>query len=171
MGNGGFDCCLQCAYNVAGQKLGRYPMGFFTRRRKKDEWRALSECSLRHVRIERPMGTYCPNFKYLGSEVTSEAIEGSIYASGYCEERWTYPRIPWHGSNEVFQVSQEMLGPDAKCFLCNRESNEWLLVSDNGSAHVFCCNLHYVRWWRKAHAGEPLQYGYEELHDPEADQQ
>ena len=166
MGNGGGDCCLQCAHNVAGQRLGRYPMGLFTRRRAKDKWLALSECSLRDVRIERPFGTYCANFRYLGTDATSDGIEGPIYAAGFTEERCTYPRIPWHGDHEVFQVSQEMLNADVRCFVCDREAGAWLLVVDDGSAHVFCCNAHYMKWWREAHAGESLHYSYDELEDP-----
>ena len=94
MGNGGGDSCRNCANNVAVQEMGPYPLGFFTRRKKQDRWRSLSRCSLRNVNISYPFSTYCANFHWVGQESESEEVLGPIYAEGYTEEKWTYPRIP-----------------------------------------------------------------------------
>ncbi len=166
MGNGGGDSCRNCALNVAVQEMGPYPLGLFTRRKKKERWRSLSRCSLRNLDIPHPFSTFCSNFKWPGQEREAGEVLGPIYAEGYTEEMWTYPRIPWHGEYEVFQVSPDMLGMEAKCSVCDRGSDKWLFVRDNDGAHVFCCNAHYVRWWRQVHSGEPVAYGYEELYDP-----
>ncbi len=166
MGNGGGDSCRNCAYNVAVQEMGPFPLGTASSEKSTDEWRSLSRCSLRSVDISYPFSTFCANFRWVGQESESEEALGLIYAEGYTEELWTYPRIPWHGENEVFKVSNDRSSAELKCFVCGRESDKWLLVMDSEGAHVFCCNAHYVNWWRKVHSGEPLAYNYKELRDP-----
>ncbi len=171
MPNGGGDCCRNCAYNVAAQKLGRYPESSFFKKKKKQkkDWGELSECSLRKVSIHYFYSTFCANFRRVGEEVIEVPVKGPIYAQGYTEEQWTYPRIPWHGDNEVFLISREVIGDKgAVCNVCDRELENGLLVLARKKVGlVFCCNAHYIHWRQETHPGEELAYSYHELRDPD----
>ena len=172
MPNGGSDCCMNCAYNVAVQKLGRlsFDSGDPNNDEKQKEWRVLSACSLRKIRVNNIMGTFCANCRPAEEEAIHCEIEGPVYASGYHEESWTYPRIPWHGENEVFQVSRELFeGNVPLCDLCDRELEKGLLVMvSDDKAVAFCCNSHYMRWWFERHPDEKVAFDFSRLYDPDA---
>ena len=172
MPNGGSDCCMNCTYNIAVQKLGRFPKGTVLKKKEKEqeEWRALSECSLRKVNVNFTSGTFCANFRRIGEDAIPVPVVEPIYAEGYTEKKWTYPRIPWNGNYEVFLVGRELLGDKvAVCNVCERVLENGLIVRVSESdVLAFCCNAHYMRWWFDCHPEEELAYSYHELHDPDA---
>ncbi len=86
--------------------------------------------------------TYCQNWHTR----TREPI-GPIYASGIYEGG--YRRIPWHGL-----VAPEFV-QSGVCSECGASINDGISIPAVERAPItFCCNLHYLQWWKRQHPDE-----------------
>jgi len=140
MPNGGSDNCWACGFNRANK--GKWG-GFH----------ALEEpayCTIRSIPIQNPLWTYCSN---IHTKVSLPS--GPIFASGLYEIG--YVRIPWHNDKEPHL--KEVQG---KCDVCGRSIVEGIQIdADVGEARRFCCNAHYLQWWKQNHPTEVLTWQYE----------
>lgn len=133
MPNGGPDNCGNCGFNRRNRGIWRNPT---------PNESELPFCEIRKVHVMIDHWTYCQNWHTR----TSEPI-GPIYASGLYEDG--YRRIPWHGNIEPERVY------DGVCCECGTRFNDGLQVAAlESAAREFCCNLHYLEWWKRQHPGE-----------------
>ena len=147
MPNGGPDNCGYCKFS-----------GFHQEQREMERLRALKNqeepepggqayCQIRKVEIAVPLWTYCIN-----QHTQSDVPEGPIFASGIYEG---YCRIPWNGSHEP------RTSVPGKCLICDRVFERGIEVdTDEGTLEQFCCNGHYVRWWKETYPGQELAFDY-----------
>ena len=141
MPNGGPDCCGKCGFNKAVQELV-YPLPD-----RREQFWAISHCTLRNLKITDPFWTYCYSFCYTNQLPELDENEfmppvGWVYASGLYEG---YVRIPWHGDSEpVVSVS-------CMCLICGRTTDTGIKVVHAGQEIGFCTNRHYIDWWKTEH--------------------
>ena len=145
MPNGGPDNCGNCRHNKAVQEIQKLQkMG---QTLTQDDIARLrwekSHCTLRDVKITRPMWTYCENV-FLN---TGKLPLGWIYASGLYEG---YVRIPWDDKNEPRGAEH------ATCVICHRTTPGGLEIDHDGRILGFCTNQHYVKWWKTIHQDESI---------------
>jgi hypothetical protein len=141
--NGGPDNCSTCGFN----------------RRNAGVWRnsapdesSMPFCEIRGVPILNDHWTYCQNWH------TREPVPvGPIYTSGIYDGG--YRRIPWHGAVQPEFVHTGL------CNECHTPVNDGISIpSVEGAPLIFCCNLHYLEWWKRQHPGEdaPMSRGIDE---------
>jgi hypothetical protein len=114
-------------------------------------------CTIRGADIPNPLWTYCVNCESKGPTPV-----GPICTVGLPEEKsgYLYPRIPWHGKR------QPRLDVPGTC-ACGRFTERGIAVeTDEGERH-FCCNGHYVKWWRQEHPSESYKWDLKEWPEPE----
>jgi hypothetical protein len=135
MPNGGPDNCSTCGFN----------------RRNRGEWRnpapdekQLPFCEIRQLAVLMEHWTYCENW-----HSRSAVPSGPVYSSGIYEYESGYHRIPWHGNTEPEIVH------DGICQQCEAEIQEGISIALVERPPVtFCCNLHYLQWWKAKHPHE-----------------
>lgn len=133
MPNGGSDNCGECIHNI-GKNNNIFPPEAF--------------CKIRQISPQNPFWTYCENFFSEEKEII-----GLVYSKGIYEEGYT--RIPWH---HVYEPSEST---DGICAICKKEYQEGLKVEIEGKKiRGFCCNAHYIRWWKQNHKNETLSVEY-----------
>ena len=133
MPNGGPDSCGTCGFNRRNRGVWRNPTP--------DE-REVSFCEIRDIPISADHWTYCQNWHTR----TPQPI-GPVYASGLYESG--YRRIPWHGN-----VEPERTAPGI-CAECGEHFGEGIQIATiESAAKQFCCNLHYLMWWKREHPEE-----------------
>lgn len=140
MPNGGPDNCSTCGFNRRNAGLWRNSAPDETQ---------LPFCEIRGVPVPYDHWTYCQNWHTR----TSDPI-GPIYASGIYDE--CYRRIPWHGA-----VPPEFVTTGV-CSECSAPIHDGISIpSVEGAPLAFCCNLHYLDWWKRQHPGEdaPMSHG------------
>ena len=139
MPNGGADNCGTCGYNLAN-KGAWGPPGCGD---------GEAYCSMRILPIPNPFWTYCANWQSRGDQP-----EGPLFATGLHEHGYT--RIPWDGEDEPRPMC---LG---RCHVCNREFERGLRVAAaTERERQFCCNAHYMEWWRLRHPEVKLEWEYD----------
>jgi hypothetical protein len=143
MPNGGPDNCSTCGFNRRNAGVWRNPAPDETH---------MPFCEIRGVPILNDHWTYCQNWH------TREPVPvGPIYTSGIYDE--SYRRIPWHGA-----VSPDF-GSTGVCNECNGAVHDGISIpAVEGAPLIFCCNLHYLQWWKRQHPGEdaPMSRDIEE---------
>ena len=83
--------------------------------------------------------TYCQNW-----HSRTRIPIGPVYASGVYEHG--YRRIPWHGL-----IAPEFV-QSGVCSECGASIEDGISIAAVESAPIrFCCNLHYVQWWKRQH--------------------
>ena len=133
MPNGGPDNCSTCGFNRRNRGLWRNP--------EPDE-SEMPFCEIRGVPIANDHWTYCENW-----HTRTQVPVGPIYASGLYER--TYCRIPWHGA-----IAPEFPG-SGTCAECGEAVQDGISIPMMESAPLnFCCNRHYLEWWKRQHPGE-----------------
>src|SRR5690349_2840016 len=133
MPNGGPDNCGTCGFNRRNQGIWRNPLP------NEDQ---VSFCEIRNVAVVADHWTYCQNW-----HTQSREPIGPIYASGLYENG--YRRIPWHGNIEPDQ------GIAGACDECGLHFNDGLQIAVlESKPRNFCCNRHYLAWWRRTHPNE-----------------
>lgn len=133
MPNGGPDNCANCGFNRRNRGIWRNP--------SPDEQQA-PFCEIRKVPVIAEHWTYCQNW-----HSRTQVPVGPVYASGLYEDR--YQRIPWHGN-----IEPETAGPGV-CSECGRRFVDGLQIAVVEAAVMqFCCNRHYLAWWKKQHPNE-----------------
>ena len=133
MPNGGPDNCGTCGFNRRNRGIWRNP--------EPDEQQT-SFCEIRQLPILGDHWTYCMNW-----HTHSPEPDGPVYSSGLYER--TYHRIPWHGS-----IDPEHAGPGT-CSECGERFGDGLEIAvEERAPRQFCCNLHYLTWWKREHPGE-----------------
>jgi len=139
MPNGGTDNCGVCGFNRANGGKWGWP-----------EDKAAFEkayCTIRDVPIPHPIFTYCANCR-----TKSEIPDGPILACGLHEKGVLYRRIPWHGKNRP-----QMAKVTGTCSVCNGPFEDGIQVDDKEDPVKFCCNDHYLEWWKQRHPDEKLK--------------
>jgi hypothetical protein len=123
------------------------------------------------VTIPYPSWTYCANIR-----TRSSTPAGPIFITGLKEfgakpieedNMWiidpsgaTYVRVPC--DDDRFPE----LGTSGVCCICSRKFQNGIgLATDKEMALGFCCNKHYVDWWKWKHPDEELWWKYD-LQDP-----
>jgi len=161
MPNGGIDNCANCRFRSNSDRA----------------WQVNEtlECTIRKVAIRHPLWTYCANIHTRSSQPSGPIFIAGLedYAARPIGEDKlkvitplgaTYVRIPC--DDDAFP----MLGASGSCCVCAREFQRGIsLTSEKQGRVLFCCNKHYVDWWRKKHPTEEMRWKYE-LYDPEAAQ-
>jgi hypothetical protein len=85
---------------------------------------------------------YCQNW-----HTRTRISIGPIYSSGIYED--SYRRIPWHGL-----IAPEFV-QSGVCSECGASVNDGISIPAMESAPLtFCCNLHYLQWWKQQHPDE-----------------
>lgn len=105
-------------------------------------------CSIRDVTIRHPLFTDC-----LNGHINSDVPEGPIFSL-----RFSSPdrRIPWHGPHEPRCALR------GECLVCGASLRYGILLdNDEGAVMKFCCNRHYLEWWKQNHESEKLRWDYE----------
>lgn len=142
MPNGGPDCCGTCGFNRVNNGKWRFP--------ERDSAREPSYCTIRHQSILRPFWTYCMNWHTQSNIPDGPIFTSGTYAMGYC-------RIPWHDNNEP------RICVAGKCFVCGHLYEKGIEVNvGDTEVRQFCCNAHYVRWWKENHPFEELPWDYKQ---------
>jgi hypothetical protein len=145
MPNGGVGNCGYCKFS-----------GFHQEQREMERLRAdqnqeeprfeRAYCQIRKVEIGLPLYTHCNNFF-----TRSDVPEGPIFSDR--ERSGVEPRIPWNGSHEPRGCVT------GKCVICDRVIEKGIEVdTDEGTLEQFCCNGHYVRWWKTTYPGHELAW-------------
>jgi hypothetical protein len=133
MPNGGPDNCSTCGFNRRNRGVWRNPTP--------DE-QQLPMCEIRGLTVLADHWTYCQNW-----HTRTHTPVGPVYSSGLYESG--YHRIPWHGVIEPQQIEVGV------CFECGETFSDGIAVAAVESAPwEFCCNLHYLQWWKRLHPGE-----------------
>jgi|MTBAKSStandDraft_1061840.scaffolds.fasta_scaffold50583_3 hypothetical protein len=101
--------------------------------------------------VPSPLWTICQQEPH---KITK--VKGQLFLPGLCEN-YTYFRIPAHG-----RVEPEIID-NGTCDICGRDFARGLVVRE---ITYFCCNKHYLQWWRKEH---PEEYRRFNRRDPEED--
>lgn len=133
MPNGGPDNCSTCGFN----------------RRNRGQWRnpapdesQLPFCEIRVLPVLADHWTYCENWH----SHTRDPI-GPIYSSGIYDS--SYRRIPWHGAIEPEPINS------GACNECGSSVQDGISIAAvESSPLAFCCNLHYLQWWKRQHPDE-----------------
>ena len=137
MPNGGSDNCGRCPFNQASMLVEDNP------HQLKDSF-----CTIRNLPIRNPLWTYCWNRRSRSEKPQGPVFTQGIYENGYC-------RIPWNGKHEPRSYVA------GKCEVCGRIFKEQgIEVLDNNLSLQFCCNAHYIQWWKDKHRGVVLPYEY-----------
>ena len=138
MPNGGIDNYGVCGFNKANGGKWGWP----------DDKGALERayCTIRDVPIPNPLWTYCAN-----RHTKSDIPYGPILTSGLHEKGILYRRIPWHGKNCPQHCAA------GKCAVCDNGFENGLQVDDKEGPLTFCCNDHYLNWWKQRHPDCPLE--------------
>jgi len=152
MPNGGGDCCGTCPFNEVLSDPDKRP-----------GWEAAGRgyCSIRKTRIATAFWTYCLNW-----HTKSPEPDGPILSCGHPEPGQTFPRIPWHGHREP-----QLGRVDGDCVMCGGSCADGILrqgirVEDDDGEKVFCCNGHYVEWWKDRHPDERGDYWSRDWPEP-----
>jgi hypothetical protein len=133
MPNGGPDNCGTCGFNRRNRGVWRNPAP--------DESQ-LPFCEIRGLTVLNDHWTYCKNW-----HTRTRAPIGPIYASGIYEQG--YCRIPWHGAIAPEPVASGL------CTECAGPVHDGLSIPGiEGAPLAFCCNLHYLQWWKRQHPAE-----------------
>lgn len=133
MPNGGPDNCSNCAFNRRNRGVWRNP--------QPDE-SEMPYCEIRGVPIFNDHWTYCQNW-----HTKTPVPIGPIYASGLYEGG--YRRIPWHGA-----IAPEFTD-SGTCSECGHRVDDGISIPTvEGAPLNFCCNLHYLKWWKRQHPNE-----------------
>jgi hypothetical protein len=78
-------------------------------------------------------------------------VKGQLFVPGLCENR-VYFRIPAHGDVRPIIVDK------GSCDVCGSDFNQGIMVKE---VTYFCCNKHYLQWWRKEHPWEYQEFNKE----------
>jgi hypothetical protein len=157
MPNGGVDNCAHCRFRSSPDRAWRVGDSL--------------ECTIRKVIIPHPAWTYCANI-----HTRSSIPVGPIFIAGLAEigarpigedKMWivapagaTYVRIP------CYEDTFPKLGTSGVCWVCSRTfENGISLSTDQEGVISFCCNKHYVDWWKKNNPDQKLRWEYD-LHHP-----
>jgi hypothetical protein len=125
MPNGGSDNCNSCKFNKFNQSDSQSPPD---RMRK-------AYCIIRDTTILSVLWTYCVNY-HTGSDIP----DGPIFSVGIYDEN----RIPWWGKNKPKIVTSGL------CNVCRKKIEKGIEVQINNKENKqFCCDQHYVKWWKK----------------------
>ena len=62
-----------------------------------------------------------------------------------------YRRIPWYGKNRP-----QIVKVTGTCSVCNDPFENGIQVDDEKGPARFCCNAHYLEWWKQRHPDEKL---------------
>jgi hypothetical protein len=113
-------------------------------------------CTISSVKIANPLWTYCVN-----CHSKAPTPDGPICMVGLHEKKYLYVRIPWHGAR------RPRLMVPGTC-VCGRFAKDGIAVeTDEGEEH-FCCNAHYVAWWKQQHPGESYKWDLKAWPEPES---
>jgi len=93
--------------------------------------------------VPSPLWTICQQEPH-----GKKTIKGQLFLPGLCEN-YTYFRIPAHG-----RVEPEIID-GGTCDICGRDFSRGLVVRE---ITYFCCNKHYLQWWRELHPDEYLRF-------------
>jgi len=153
MPNGGGDNCGHCPFNeVLANPAGR------------PGWAEADHgyCSIRQTRIEVALWTYC-----LNQRTRSPEPDGPIFSCGHAEPGRIYPRIPWHGDQ-----APQLGHADAECVMCGGPCEDSVLrqgirIEAEDGWKQFCCNGHYVTWWKDLHPGERIDFWDRDWPEPD----
>jgi len=150
MPNGGIDNCGLCGFNRANAGV------WWNHENITKEKLENAFCTLRSVKVTVPMWTYCLNF-----ETKKTEPDGPICMVGLIEKKpgWLYARIPWHGTREPKLCVAGTCG-------CGRAVAEGIAVQTEDGPQFFCCNAHYIAWWRKQHPNETYRWDLKEWPEP-----
>jgi hypothetical protein len=130
MPNGGPDNCGTCGFNRRNRGIWRNP--------EPDETQT-SFCEIRGIAVLADHWIYCQNW-----HTRTRNPIGPIYSSGIYEGR--YRRIPWHGL-----IAPEFVQTGV-CNECGVSIEDGISIAAVESApFTFCCNLHYLQWWKRQH--------------------
>ncbi len=147
MPNGDSDHCGNCWHN-------RVNVG---RASTLEERRGPVFCTVRNVAVQSGWHTYCANHY-----VNDKTPIGPMFG---CDGEGE--RIPYHGA--CYPGSCTV----AACTVCGAASKERMgikVTDEKPGVLQFCGSLHYVRWWKQMHPGEPLRWDCDaELHQSRAD--
>jgi hypothetical protein len=144
MPNGGADNCGTCGFNRRNRGIWGNPTP--------DESQ-MPFCEIRNVMVPADLWTYCRNW-----HTRSRQPIGPVYTSGLYEQ--SYQRIPWHGSIEP------QMGLSGICSECGAGFSDGILIpAAERSPLQFCCNQHYMQWWRKQHPDEDASMSNESEHE------
>lgn len=145
MPNGGPDNCSTCGFNRRNRGVWRNP--------QPDESQ-LPFCEIRDVPVPIDHWTYCQNW-----HSRKPVPAGPIYSSGIYEEG--YRRIPWHGA-----IQPEFID-SGFCSECRAQIHDGISIPRvEGAPLGFCCNLHYLEWWKRQHPGEDAAMSRDILERP-----
>ena len=140
MPNGGPDNCSTCGFN-------RRNNGVWGNSARDDS--EMPFCEIRGVLVLNDHWTYCQNW-----HTRTRAPVGPIYASGIYDE--CYRRIPWHGA-----VAPELINAGV-CNECGDPVHDGISIPVlEGAPLAFCCNLHYLEWWKRQHPEEDAPMSYD----------
>jgi hypothetical protein len=144
MPNGGIDNCGVCGFNRANE--GVWERHDYLSIERLDN----AFCTIRDVRISNALWTYCAN-----CHSKERTPTGPICIVGLHEEAgYLYSRIPWHGGR------RPTINVPGTCG-CGRFAHQGIAIeTDEGEQH-FCCNGHYVEWWRRQHPNESYEWDVE----------
>jgi len=130
MPNGGPDNCGTCGFNRRNLGIWRNPS---------PNENEVSFCQIRSIAFTADHWTYCENW-----HTRSPQPVGPVYSSGLYENG--YRRIPWHGNIEPVHISGGL------CSECGQRFADGIQIATvESAAREFCCNLHYLTWWKREH--------------------
>lgn len=89
--------------------------------------------------VPSPLWTVC-----LTESHGPATVKGQLFVPGLCENR-VYFRLPAHGKIEPERVRE------GTCDVCSQAFAQGLVVTE---ITRFCCNKHYLQWWKKKHPEE-----------------
>lgn len=152
MPNGGSDNCLFCRFNRLNKENFDKAHDLFFQRvpESADPADYISFCTIRNLPIDKPLATYCLNQRPGGDYFP----HGKDFSTTPCDAVYTlgtngYERIPWNGAN-----APRIYVPGT-CLVCGIKFEDGIEVdTDTGVPAQFCCNDHYLAWWKEKHPGE-----------------
>jgi len=131
----GSDNCGTCAFNQANN--GKW--GHQTNQETKEQ----HYCKIRKISISNPFYTYCANW-----HTKKDEPDGPMFSPGRSS---AYVRIPWNNEREP---KTHVRG---KCSICGATFAKGIKVNtDKGEEVQFCCDRHYVKWWKIKHPDQQL---------------
>jgi len=151
MPNGGLDNCGVCGFNRANE--GVWGREDYTSESRLDN----AFCTIRGVNIPNALSTYCVN-----CESKESTPNGPICIVGLHERGslYHYPRIPWH------RVNKPTLKVAGTCSSCGRFTENGIAIQTEDGERHFCCNGHYVKWWRQQHPNESFRWDHDKWPEP-----
>ena len=96
--------------------------------------------------IPSPLWTVCLKESHGPSQV-----KGQLFVPGLCENR-VYFRVPAHG-----EIRPEIIHAGT-CDVCGNDFSQGIIMKE---VTYFCCNKHYLQWWRKEHPWEYQEFNKE----------